>query len=173
MNRAIKLQLAWMSCALASALGQAASIDTAAADGGAAAPRLTLAQAMVPRTGMMDAEHPMPMKERMLKRFPQPVRVGDLIGLPVIDLRSSTLGYVREVARTPQGGIELIVSYSPWWGLFGHPVAVPIEAVGIEGRQIVSMDMSPQEYAKAARWVRTSETILPQDATVSIPLSRS
>jgi hypothetical protein len=172
MNRAMKLQFALMACSLAAALVATASTDVAAA-GITSAPQLMLAQAMVPRTGMMDAEHPMPMKERMSKRFPQPVRVGDLIGLPVTDLRSSTIGYVREVARTPQGDIELIVSYSPWWGWFGHPVAVPIEAVGIEGRQIVSMDMSPQEYAETASWVRTNETILPEDATVSIPLSRS
>jgi hypothetical protein len=39
---------------------------------------LMLAQAMVPPTGMMDAEHPMPTNERYLRRFPQPVRVGDL-----------------------------------------------------------------------------------------------
>jgi hypothetical protein len=173
MNRALKLQLAWMGCALVAALGPTAPPDVAAA-GSTPAPQLMLAQAMVPRTGMMDAEHPMPMKERMLKRFPQPVRVGDIIGLPVLDMRtSSTLGYVREVVRTPEGDVELIVSYSPWWGWFGHPVAVPIEAVGIEGRQIVSLDMSPQEYAKTARWVRTNETIFPEDATISIPLSRS
>jgi hypothetical protein len=168
----MKLQFALMACALVAALGSTASIDVAAA-GSTPAPQLTLAQAMLPRTGMMDAEHPMPMKERMSKRFPQPVRVGDLVGLPVTDLRSSTLGYVREVARTPQGDIELIVSYSPWWGWFGHPVAVPIEAVGIEGRQIVSMDMSPQEYANTPSWVRTNETTLPEDATINIPLSRS
>ena len=30
---------------------------------------------------MMDAENPMPMKERYLRRFPQPARVGDLIGM--------------------------------------------------------------------------------------------
>jgi hypothetical protein len=42
-----------------------------------------LAQAMVPPTGMMDAQHPMPTNERYLKRLPQPARVGDLIGLPV------------------------------------------------------------------------------------------
>jgi hypothetical protein len=172
MNRTMKLQLAWMGCALVVALGPTASTNVAAA-GSTPAPQLMLAQAMVPRTGMLDAEHPMPMKERMSRRFPQPVRVGDLIGLPVTDMRSSTLGYVREVARTPQGDIELIVSYSPWWGWFGHPVAVPIEAVGIEGRQIVSMDMSPREYANAASWARTDETILPEDVTVSIPLSRS
>ena len=36
---------------------------------------VVLVQAMIPRTGMMDAQNPMPMKERYLKRFPQPVRV--------------------------------------------------------------------------------------------------
>jgi hypothetical protein len=35
---------------------------------------IVLAQAMIPRTGMMDAQNPMPMKERYLKRFPQPAR---------------------------------------------------------------------------------------------------
>ena len=53
---------------------------------------VVLAQAMVPPTGMMDIQHPMPMNERYLKRFPQDARVGDLIGLPVLDLNSSTLG---------------------------------------------------------------------------------
>jgi hypothetical protein len=43
----------------------------------ATASGFALAQAMVPPTGMMDAEHPMPMNERYLKRFPQPVLVGD------------------------------------------------------------------------------------------------
>jgi hypothetical protein len=46
---------------------------------------VVLVQAMIPRTGMMDAQHPMPMNERYLKRFPQPARVGDLLGLPVLD----------------------------------------------------------------------------------------
>jgi len=52
---------------------------------------------------MMDAQNPMPMKERYLRRFPQPARVGHLIGMPVLDLYSKTLGYVREVVRTPAG----------------------------------------------------------------------
>jgi hypothetical protein len=59
---------------------------------------IVLAQAMIPRTGMMDAENPMPMKERYLKRFPQPARVGDLIGMPVLDLNSKTLSYVQQFA---------------------------------------------------------------------------
>ena len=33
-------------------------------------PLAARAQAMIPPTGMMDAQHPMPMNERYLKRFP-------------------------------------------------------------------------------------------------------
>ena len=53
--------------------------------------------------------------------------------MPVLDLNSSTLGYVRQVVRTRAGEIEFIVDYSWWWGWFGRPVAVPLEALGIEG----------------------------------------
>ena len=135
-------------------------------------PGFTLAQAMVPPTGMMDAEHPMPMNERYLRRFPQPVRVGDLIGLPVLDLNASTLGYVRQVVRTPQGKIELIVSYSRWWGWSGRLVAVPLEVVGIEGRHLVSLDMPPREYAVAPTWRNADAQPFPADATIKIALSR-
>ena len=113
---------------------------------------IVLAQATVPPTGMMDSQHPMPMNERYLKRFPQPARAGDLVGLPVLDLNSSTLGYVRQIVRTSAGKIEFIVGYSWFWGWFGRPVAVPLEALGIEGRQLVSLDMPRSEYAAAPIW---------------------
>jgi hypothetical protein len=115
----------------------------------------------------------MPMNQRMHKRFPQPVRIGDLIGLPVLDQNASTLGYVRQVVRTPQGEIELIVSYSRWWGWFGRPVAVPIEVVGIEGRQLVSLDMSPSAYAAAPTWRGKDAAVLRADATIRVALARS
>jgi hypothetical protein len=134
---------------------------------------IVLAQAMIPRTGMMDAQNPMPMKERYLKRFPQPARVGDLIGMPVLDLNSKTLGSVRRVVRNPAGEIQFIVDYSQWWGWFGRPVAVPLEALGIEAGQLVSLDMSPSEYAEAPTWRDTEGTSLPDDATVLVALSRS
>jgi hypothetical protein len=119
MGRVIKVSLGAVSGAFALLVTLAAPLSAATAAG--AAPRFRLAQAMVPPTGMMDAQHPMPMNERMLKRFPQPVRIGDLIGLPVLDQNAFTLGYVRQAVRTPQGEIELIVSYSRWWvGLAGR-----------------------------------------------------
>jgi hypothetical protein len=134
---------------------------------------LVLAQAMIPPTGMADAAKPMPMDERMARRFPQPVRIGDLIGLPMLDDNASTLGFVRQVVRTPQGKIELIVSYSRWFGWFGHPVAVPLEVVGIEGRQLVSLDMPRSDYAAAPLWQAQDATALPHDATIRIALARN
>jgi hypothetical protein len=139
----------------------------------ARSPLIVLAQATVPPTGMMDSQHPMPMNERYLKRFPQPARVGDLVGLPVLDLNSSTLGYVREIVRTSAGKIEFVVGYSWFWGWFGRPVAVPLEALGIEGRQLVSLDMPRSEYAAAPTWHDAAATPLPADAIVRVALSRS
>jgi hypothetical protein len=136
-------------------------------------PATVRAQAMVPPTGMLDEKNPMPMNERYLKRFPQPVRVGDLIGLPMLDEQMSTLGAVRQVVRTAQGQIEFIVSYSRWWGWFGRPVAVPLEVVGIEGRMLVSLDMDPDDYAEAPTWRDSSATALPADATVRVALGRN
>jgi len=131
-----------------------------------------LAQATVPPTGMMDTEHPMPMNERMLMRFPQPVRVGDLIGLPVLDDNSRTLGYVRQVVRTPQGKIKLIVAYGGFVGFDTRLVAVPIEVVGILGRQLASLDMSPKDYASAPTWRDRGDTTVPHDESVRIALAR-
>jgi hypothetical protein len=170
MNWAMKSSAAALTLVLASSIGLAES--THAAPAGAAA-RFMIAQAMIPPTGMEDAEHPMPMNERYLKRFPQPVRVGTLIGLPVLDEDASTLGYVRQIVRTPKGQIKLIVSYSRWWGWFGRPVAVPLEVVGIEGRQLVSLDMDPDEYADAPTWQGKDATALPNDATVRVALGRN
>jgi len=138
---------------------------------------LRVAQAMVPPTGMgaedkaMAAQH-MAEVERMRRRFPQPVAVGDLIGLPLLDDDSRTLGHVREVVRTPGGNIDLIVDYGGWFGWGGRPVAVPIEVVGIYGRQIASLDMPRSAYAAAPTWHDRGDAVLPANASISIALAR-
>jgi PRC-barrel domain len=134
--------------------------------------RLVSAQAMLPPTGMEDDKKPMTAEQRMQTRFPQNVRVGDLIGLPVLDESSSTLGHVSEVVRTPGDKIELIVAYGGFLGWGTRPVAVPIEVVGIQGREVASLDMSPNEYAKAPTWRGGNAEALPDNATIKIALSR-
>ena len=95
-------------------------------------------------------------EEKMNMRFPQPVKVGDLIGLAVLDNYDLTMGYVRQVVRTPEGKIRLIVTQGGWlgpWFSFGSRlVAVPIEVVVILGRQLAAFDMPRHEFASAPTW---------------------
>jgi hypothetical protein len=133
---------------------------------------IVLAQAMVPPTGMEEKKKPMTPAERMQARFPQAVRVGDLIGLAILDDSSSTLGHVREVVRTGDDKIALIVSYGGLFGWGGRPVAVPIEVVGIQGRELASLDMPRSEYAAAPTWQSADARPLPNDATIKIALAR-
>ena len=117
---------------------------------------------MVPPTGMEEEKKPMTPEQRMQARFPQNVRVGDLIGLPVLDDSSSTLGHVREVVRTESGKIELIVAYGGFLGWDTRPIAVPIEVIGIQGRELASLDM-PRRICKGpdlARCGRANPALL-------------
>jgi len=134
--------------------------------------KAALAQAMIPPTGMEDANKPMPMDERWQRRFPQPVRVGDLIGLPVLDDNSSTLGPVQKVVRNNDGKIALVVSYGGWFGWGARPVAVPLEAVGILGRELASLDMPRSEYASAPTWQGAGAQVIADDAVIRIALAR-
>jgi PRC-barrel domain len=136
-----------------------------------------VAQAMIPPTGMGPEDKAMAARdmaetERMQRRFPQAVRVGDLIGLPVLDDDSRTLGHVRRVVRTPQGKIKLIVAYGGFLGFGARLVAVPIEVVGILGRQLASLDMPRQEYARAPTWQDTGDSAVPNDDSIRVALAR-
>lgn len=111
-------------------------------------------------------------EERMRRRFPQPVRAGDLIGLRMLDDDDVTIGFVRRVVRTPERKILLIVSYGGWFGWGARPVAVPIEAVAIFGRQLASLDMEPKEYAAAPTWPGTGAEPLADSEIIRIGLTR-
>jgi hypothetical protein len=120
-------------------------------------------------------------EEKMNRRFPQPVRVGDLIGLPVLDDRDSTIGYVQQVVRTPAGKIQLVVPYGRWFGwvrLGGpfdwnrRPVGVPLEVVAILGRQIAALDMPREDFDKAPEFTPSASIPLGPDEMIKIALGR-
>jgi hypothetical protein len=136
----------------------------------------TAAQA-APQAGAPESmtKEPTP-EERMNSRFPQPVRVGDLIGLPVLDDYDVTIGHVRNVVRTPHGKIQLVVTYGGWLtGWFGwgaRLVPVPIETVAILGRQLAALDMPPKEFAAARTWSATDGQPIPPNETIRIAITR-
>ena len=138
--------------------------------------RLVVAQG----TSQLPYQEPPAMKmmtpeEKMNMRFPQPIRVGDLIWLPVLDDYDLTIGYVRQVVRTPQGKVQLIVTqggwFGPWVGAGARLVAVPIEVVAILGRQIAALDMPRPEFIAAPTW-SGSDSAIPTGEMIRIAISR-
>ena len=159
-----------ISSLLGLTLALVAGAPLGAGEDRAGSPPMMLAQAphnMAPLTPM-----PTEAEARMQRRFPQPVKVGDLIGLPVLDDGDVTLGRVRQVVRTPQGKIRLIVSYGGFFGWGARPVAVPIEVVAILARQIAALDMPPAEFASAPTWVAGSDQPIPADESIRIAITR-
>jgi sporulation protein YlmC with PRC-barrel domain len=115
-------------------------------------------------------------EQRYNRRYPQPVRVGYLVGLPVLDEQGSTLGFVREVVRTADGKIVLVVPYRAWlgwasvdWGR--KAVAVPLETVAMIGRQVKAIDFSREDFAAAAAYAGGG-TALPGSETIRVAVAR-
>lgn len=123
-------------------------------------------------TQTQPAEDALTPAERMATRFPQKVRVGDLVGLPLLDFDDRTLGFVTEVARTPEGGIVLVVPVGGWFGRGGRPVPVPIETVAILGRQIALLDIPRDDLPKLAAWTPGAGQNVPADDIIRIAITR-
>lgn len=120
----------------------------------------------------IEADEALSPQERMAQRWPQKVRAGDLVGLPLLDLDDRTLGFVRQVARTPQGGVVLVVPVGGWFGWGGRPVPVPLETVAILGRQIALLDIPREDLPGLATWTPAGDTPIAADETLRIAITR-
>src|SRR5437763_12162228 len=143
---------------------------------GFVAPPLRVAFAATPQDAQPDPNTRGTPEERMNRRYPQPVRVGFLIGLPVLDEQDSTYGYIRDVVRTPEDKIALVVPYRDWLGWaptdWGRKiVAVPIETVAILARQVAALDFSRDDFAAAPPYAGEGNPLSP-DETIKIAVYR-
>jgi len=77
----------------------------------------------------------MSLAESAAMRFPQPVRVGDLIGRQVLRPVESqdVLGRVRLVVRDKNGQIMVVIDFGGFLGFATRPIAVPVDATVLLG----------------------------------------
>jgi len=87
------------------------------------------------------------LAERQERRFPQPVRVGELIGRDVLKPIEAQpiLGRVLAVVRGKEGGLVVIVRYGGVLGFGSRPIAIPIEAMALMGEFMAVMDFTPAQ----------------------------
>ena len=119
-------------------------------------------------------------QERMRKRFPQKVRTGFLVGLPLLDWDDRTLGFVSDVVRRPDGGVDLVVAIGGfpggwiggWVNVGARPVAVPIETVAILARQIAALDIPRAAFPTLPTWTPGQDRPIGRDETIEIAVTR-
>lgn len=111
-------------------------------------------------------------EEKMARRWPQPARVGDLVGRTVVDDDDSTIGRVRHIVRTEDGKLHVVVSYGGLFGVGSRLVAVPVEAVALIGPFVAPLDFKRQQFETAPTWFGQRSTSLPDDETIRVGISR-
>lgn len=84
------------------------------------------------------------------KRFPQPVRVGDLLQRTVLEPVESRriLGHVDQVIRFDDGKEAIVMRFGGFLGFGTHQIAVPLAAMVLLGSELEVLDFTPQQLAK-------------------------
>jgi hypothetical protein len=108
------------------------------------------------------------------QRFPQPVRVGDLIGRRVLEPLESqpTLGWVREVVKEPDGTIAVVMNYGGFLGFFSRPIAVPVNAMVLLGQFMEVSDYEPEQLQNFPDFKPAGTTALAADSIIRVGLAK-
>ena len=119
-----------------------------------------------------DDDAPETPEARFEDRYPQDVRVSDVVGKPLLEGDNTPIGRIRAVVRSPDGKLKLIVPLGGFLGFGGRLVAVPNESVASIGTAIISLDMDRAAYVKAATWTRGPDTILAPETPMRVAITR-
>lgn len=116
----------------------------------------------------------MSLAEAALRRWPQPVRVGDLLRRRVLRPLESqpTLGWVHDVVRNPDGTVGVVVDYGGLLGLFGRPIEVPVEAMVLLGQVMEIVDFAPEQLDGFKTFDGTGTVPLPPEDIIRVGLAR-
>ena len=92
------------------------------------------------------------------KRFPQPVRVGDLIHRKVLQPLESRplLGRVVGVIEVDGGGKAIVIKFGGTWGFGGRDIAVPLDTMVLVGAELEVLDLTPEQLRNLPTYRETS-----------------
>ena len=116
----------------------------------------------------------MTLADAASRRFPQPVRVEQLLNRQVLQPVESqpTLGWVKDVVQRSDGTIDVIVDFGGMFGFFSKPIAVPLDAMVLLGRYMEIIDFTPEQLAQFKRFDGAGVTSLPAESVIKVGLAR-
>ena len=154
MKRAAPVRILLASCLL-----------TATAD--AAHAQSTTPGGMPPPPGMS-------LAESAAMRFPQPVRVGDLLGRDVLRPVESqeVLGRVRRLVRDRNGQIMVVVDFGGLLGFGSRPIAVPVDAMVLLGQDMEIVAFTPEQLRQFPTFSPSGAADLADDTIIKVGLAK-
>jgi hypothetical protein len=107
-------------------------------------------------------------------RFPQPVRVGDLIGRQVLRPVESqdVLGRIRGVVRDRDGRIMVVVEFGGFLGFGTRPIAVPIDAMVLLGEDTEIVAFTPSQLRTFPTFSPAGTTGVAGDTIIKVGLAK-
>ena len=132
------------------------------------------ALAQSPTPGGMPPPPGMSLQDSAAMRFPQPVRVGDLIGRDVRrPVRSQqSLGQVRDVVRRADGQIAMVIRYGGRLGIGGRLIAVPVDAMVLLGDVVEPVAFSPAQLDQFPTFQALGTQPVSHDAEIKVGLAK-
>ena len=122
---------------------------------------------MPPPTGMS-------LAQSTAMRFPQPVRVGDLLGRDVLRPVEcqDVLGRVRRLVRDRDGQIMVVVDFGGFLGLGARPIAVPVDAMVLLGQDMEIVAYTPDQLRQFPTFSPAGTTEITNDTTIKVGLTK-
>ena len=116
----------------------------------------------------------MSLAESAAMRFPQPVRISNLLGREVLRPVESqdVLGRVRRVVRDRNGQIMVVIDFGGFLGFGSRPIAVPVDAMVLLGRDMEIVAFTPKPLQQFPTFSPSGTTDVPDDATIKVGLAK-
>jgi PRC-barrel domain len=116
----------------------------------------------------------MGLAESAAMRFPQPVRVSDLLGREVLRPVESqdVLGRVRRVVRDRNGQIIVVIDFGGFLGFGTRPIAVPVDAMVLVGQDMEIVAFTPKQLQRFPPFSPFGTTDVPDDTIIKVGLAK-
>jgi len=134
-----------------------------------------VALAQSPAPGGIPPPDGMILTESAAMRFPQPVRVGDLLHRDVLQPVSSRrfLGKVAEVVRDRDGTLKVVIDYGGFLGFGARPIAVPVDAMVLVGQVMEVVAYTPKQLQAFPTFSAGGDAMpVPADSVIKVGLAK-
>lgn len=133
-----------------------------------------IAHAQSSTPGGMPPPPGMSLAESAAMRFPQPVRVGDLLGRDVLRPVESqdVLGHVRQVVRDSKGQILVVIDFGGFFGFGSRLIAVPVDAMVLLGQDMEVAAFTPKELRRFPTFSPLGTAPVADNAVIKVGLAK-